>query len=411
LRPQSILYICHRVPYPPNKGDKIRAFHELRAMARHHHVDLFALADDPTDLVHEAPLRPYCRSVEVVPLAARLARLRALPYLLGPTPLTVPYFHSAKLQTAIRQAATERKYDCVFVYCSAMAQYVEGVVDIPVLTDLVDVDSAKWTQYAACTNFPLTLVYSREGRLLRDYERRICEKSAAVLVSTEREAQLVHEIQPRANVQVVPNGVDTEYFNPTAKRCEPRAKSIIFTGDMAYFPNQQATSYFAKRVLPAIRRSVPDARFFVVGRNPSREVLKLQEIAGVTVTGFVEDVRTYLAQAQIFVAPFIISAGIQNKILEAMAFGLPVVATTRVLQGLSPAAATVVEIGDTPEELAAKVIGLLTEPDRAARKGIEGRRLVSDEYNWDRSAARLLDLLEDPKGFGSPKQEIGRLMN
>jgi sugar transferase (PEP-CTERM/EpsH1 system associated) len=376
-------------------------------MAKHHEVDLFALADDPEDLSHAAALRAYCRQVQVVALDPKVALLRSLPSLLGRTPLTIPYFHSAKLHMAIRQTASERVYDRVFVYCSAMAQYVADIGNIPVLTDLVDVDSDKWTQYAACTSFPFSAVYSREGRFLREYERRICEKSAAVLVSTEREAQLVREIVPDARVHVVANGVDTDYFSPPAKRSVLGTKSIVFTGDMAYFPNQEAASYFAKRVLPIVRGAVPDTRFFVVGRNPSRAILKLQEIAGVTVTGFVADVRTYLARAQVSVAPFSIAAGIQNKILEAMAFGLPVVATTRVLNGLSPSVAAVVETGDTPEEMAAKVIGFLADPDRCARKGMEGRQWVTEDYNWNRPVARLLELLEDPKGISSPEQGPG----
>lgn len=394
-----ILYICHRIPFPPDKGDKIRAFHQLRAMAQHHEVDLFALADDAADLSHQSSLKAYCQQVEVVPLNPKLARLKSLPFLLGRTPLTVPYFHSARLEASIREALQKRQYDRIFVYCSAMAQYVADAGNIPVLTDLVDVDSDKWSQYAAHTRFPFSAVYSREGRCLREYERRVCEKSAAVLVSTEREAQLVRGILPGAPVHVVANGVDAEYFSPPEKRSGPVGPAVVFTGDMSYFPNGEAASYFARKVLPIIRQSVAGARFLVVGRNPGPAVVKLGELPGVTVTGFVADVRTYLAQAQVSVAPFSIAAGIQNKILEAMAFGLPVVATTRVLQGLSPAVAAVVETGNTPEELAARVTRLLTDAQLSARKGVEGRRRVTEEYNWDRPVARLLKLLQDPRGI------------
>ncbi len=399
-----ILYICHRIPFPPNKGDKIRAFYQLRAIAQHHEVDLFALADDAADLSHQSSLKAYCERVEVVALNPKLARLKSLPFLLGRKPLTVPYFHSAKLDTAIREALQKRAYDRIFVYCSAMAQYVEDVGDIPVLTDLVDVDSDKWTQYAGHTRFPFSAIYSREGRCLREYERAVCEKSAAVLVSTEREAQLVRAILPGARVHVVANGVDAEYFNPAEWRCDRTGNAVVFTGDMSYFPNAEAASYFARAVLPIIRQSVPDAQFWVVGRNPGPAVVKLGEIPGVTVTGFVPDVRTYLAQAKVSVAPFSIAAGIQNKILEAMAFGLPVVATTRVLQGLSPAVAAVTETGNTPEELAAKVTRLLTDPHVSARKGVEGRKSVTEEYNWDRALVRLLELLQDPRGI-SPAEK------
>ena len=165
---------------------------------------------------------------------------------------------------------------------------------------------------------------------------------------------------------------------------------------MSYFPNQEAVTYFAREVLPSIQRSIPEARFLIVGRDPSREVLELGKTRGVEVTGFVPDVRTYLAQAHVAVAPFSIAAGIQNKILEAMAYGLPVVATARTAQGLSPAVADLVDTGDTAEEMAAKVVRLLQDVRFAQRKGTEGRHRVAAEYRWEQSLDRLLQLLENP---------------
>jgi len=183
----KILYLCHRIPFPPDKGDKIRAFHQLRAMAERHEVDVFTLADDAADLVHQKALGAYCRSLTVARVHPKLARLRSLPFLLTKSPLTVPYFHCAELRAAVQAALTQRSYDRIFVYCSAMAQYVDAVDKIPVVMDLVDVDSDKWTQYAAHTSFPFSAVYRREGRTLQEYEKRVCEKAACVLVSTERE--------------------------------------------------------------------------------------------------------------------------------------------------------------------------------------------------------------------------------
>ena len=389
-----ILYICHRIPYPPNKGEKIRAFQQLRGIASRHEVDLFTLADDPQDLAHRPALLQYCRNVTVAPLNARLARLRSLPYLFTRTPLTVPYFHSEELDREIRAAMTRSTYDRIFAYCSPMAQYVEPEMQIPLLMDFVDMDSDKWTQYARFARFPFSAVYRREGRCLREYERQACRRACCVLVTTEREAGLAREIAGDTVVHVLPNGVDGEYFSPPA--AVPDSPAVVFTGDMSYFPNEQAAVQFARTVLPLVRRSEPDVRFLVVGRNPGPKVKELGAIPGVEVTGFVPDVRTYLARARVSVAPFSIAAGIPNKILEAMAFGLPVVATSRALQGLSGTVREAIETAEEPEDMAAAVVRLLQNRVQARSKGLEGRIRVIEEHDWNQMAHRLLELIEAP---------------
>lgn len=392
-----ILYLCHRIPYPPDKGDKIRAFHQVEALAGRHEVHLFTLADDDRDLVHAEVLRRSCRQVTVVRLNPRTARLKALPYLLTRKPLTLPYFYSRELQREVRKALNTQAFDRIFVYCSAMAQYVESAAGIPVITDFVDMDSDKWTQYAGFTNWPLSAIHRREGRALREYERQVCEKSACVVVTTGREALLAREISGATRVSAIPNGVDTEYFQPAAKPAPPDAPTVGFTGDMSYFPNAEAVTYFAREVLPLIRQSVPATRFLIVGRNPGPKVKKLQEIPGVEVTGFVPDIREYLARMQVAVAPFSIAAGIQNKILEAMACGIPVVCTPRAAQGLAEEVAAAVEIADGPRDTAAKIADLLRQPEIARAKGLQGRRRVTAAYQWDRSLAALLELVENPR--------------
>jgi len=391
-----VLYLCHRIPYPPNKGDKIRAFHQLRAMAARHEVDLFTLTDEGVNPAHRAALAEFCHGVTVVPLNPLWARLRSLPFLFSGKALTLPYFYSAELAAEIRKALLMRSYDRIFVYCSAMAQYVEQIDQIPVILDLVDVDSDKWTQYASAARLPWSAIYQREGIRLREYEREICEKVSRVLVSTEREAELLRGISPSAPVQVIPNGVGAEFFEGSPALSAAAAPAVVFTGDMSYFPNQEAVIFFALQVLPLIRQSQPDARFLIVGRNPARNVLRLQNIPGVEVTGYVPDVRTYLAQARVSVAPFSIAAGIQNKIIEAMAYGLPVVATSRAIQGLSTSVAEMVETGNSPGELAAKILRLLDDAELARQTGSEGRRRVRADYNWEHALSKVLETLENP---------------
>lgn len=396
----KVLYLCHRVPYPPNKGEKIRAFHQLRSLSEQHEIDLFTLADHVEDIVHQKSLLKYCAHVAIAPLHPQWRRIRSLPYLLTDQPLTVPYFQSAVLKQQLRKALATRSYDRVVVFCSAMAQYLKYVPgEIPVLTDLVDVDSDKWLQYATSSRPPFSAIYRREGLHLRNYERALCEKSSAVLVTTEREAKLVRDTLGIQHVAVIANGVDSAYFNPTEVPPDPAARSIVFTGDMSYFPNEEAAAYFANEIFPLVRTVHADARFLIVGRNPTSKVQKLSHIDGVEVTGFVPDVRPYLARARVSIAPFQIAAGIQNKILEAMAYGLPVVATRRATQGLSQAVADAVETAETPEDISAKVSQLLGDSTLARQKGSYGRAKVIEMHNWDAVLRPLRELLINPQAL------------
>jgi polysaccharide biosynthesis protein PslH len=400
-----VLYLCHRIPYPPDKGDKIRAFHQLRAIASRHEVDVFTLVDDAGDLAHQSALAGYCRRLSVARIYPKWARLKALPYLLTRTALTVPYFYSAELEKEIRKAVQQRSYDRVFVYSSGMAQYLGWDDEPPTVTDLVDVDSDKWRQYANFVRFPYSAVYRREGRALREYEREVCQRSSAVMVTTEREARLVREIWSAARVQVVPNGVDSGHFRP-AVSIDHTSPTIALVGDMGYFPNVEAAIFFASKIFPLIRSKVSAARFLIVGRNPVPSVLELKRINGVEVTGRVPDVRPWLATAQVSVAPFSISAGIPNKILEAMSCGLPVVATPRGVQGLSPDVRDAVETAEGAEEFASRVVDLLNNPALARKKGLEGRARVMAAHNWDQSLGLFLDLLENPKGWARRQASV-----
>ncbi len=393
----KVLYLCHRVPYPPNKGEKIRAFHQLIALSERHEVDLFTLADRRSDFDHQDALARYCRQVKIAGINPISSRLRSLPFLVTGVPLTVPYFYSAELHRSVRNALSSRSYDRVFIYCSAMAQYIDEENEIPVVADLVDVDSDKWEQYAKFSAFPISSIYRREARCLREYERRLCERASSTLLTTEREAHLMREICPGARIRVISNGVDTEYFKRIGKPSgSPAAPAVVFTGDMSYFPNEAAVTYFAREVFPAIRKSIANVRFLIVGRDPTNKVRQLQKLEGVEVTGPVPDVRPYLERAQVSVAPFSLSAGIPNKILEAMAFGLPVVGTACAVQGLSPQVAATVDIAGNAEEFARKTVCLLSDPELARSKGAESRRRVAAAYQWSRSIRQLLDVVENP---------------
>ncbi len=399
----NLLFLCHRIPYPPDKGDKIRAFHQLRTLTERYEVDLFTLADDADDLGYQAELKRFCRTVFVARVNRRLARLRTLPRLFSTEPLSLAYFRSQALSAALRTTLRRQRYDRVFVYCSAMAPYLEDIPPgIPVIADLVDVDSDKWSQYAGFSSFPLSVVYRREARRLRETERALSERASCALVCTAREAKMLRVIAPAARVEVVPNGVDTGFFQPAPGGSDSR--TVVFTGDMSYFPNQQAVEWFASEVLPLVRREIAEARFRIVGRNPGRRVRELARPGQVEVTGYVPDIRAHLTEAVVAVAPLRVASGIQNKILEAMACGLPVVATPKAARSLKEGVRALVETATAPPEFAAKVVRLLRDPAAARRRGTEARLQVVEEYGWDDAQRRLLELVEAPRwrGMGTP---------
>jgi sugar transferase (PEP-CTERM/EpsH1 system associated) len=392
-----VLYLCHRIPYPPNKGEKIRAFHELKAMAKSCEVDLFTLADHKEDLRYKSDLEAYCRTVTVAKLSKPLAGLRAISSVLRGDPLTLPYFYSTDLALQIRQALSRRSYDRIFIYSSSMAQYVDWQGQVPVVIDLVDVDSDKWLQYSMRTAFPKSVVFQREAHCLRRYEQKISEKASCVLVTTEREARVLRQITSKANVKVVPNGVDANYFAPETIQPQLAHPTVIFTGSMDYLPNVEGVEFFAHRILPSIRKDLPNAQFLIVGSRPNQSVRRLAKLPGVQVTGSVPDVRPYLVRSHVFVAPLHIASGTQNKILEAMAIGLPVIATPRAIQGLPATMREPVQVAESTQAWIAKTLAVLRDQPLAQLLGAAGRQKVVDECSWDKHLDTLMDVMQNPE--------------
>ena len=276
----NILYLVHRLPYPPNKGDKVRSYHLLKHLARHHRIFLGTFIDDPEDEVHVATVRTLCADLQVTRLNPRRARVASLNALLAGEPLTLRYYRSAAMSDWVDQLCRANHIDAAVIFSSAMAQYVESFQRLPTLIDFVDVDSAKWTQYAPRHRWPLSWLYRREGRLLLDYERRMAARSTRSFFVTENEAALFCEQAPecRVRVEAMCNGVDADYFAPDPARPSPYLADelpVVFTGAMDYLPNVDAVTWFKQEVLPDILKRWPNARFHIVGRSPTAEVLAL----------------------------------------------------------------------------------------------------------------------------------------
>lgn len=381
-----ILMLAHRIPYPPHTGDKTRAFHIARHLARRHEVTLGCLIDDSTDTGGLVPLREMVGAVEVGRLWKPWSVGKGLVRLGVGGSVSMSYFYSRALQQRVAYRAAQRPYDLVYLSSTPMARYAREL-DAPVVMDFVDVDSDKWRQYAEHVRAPAKWLYRMESRRLEAAEAEVARSARLCLLATPAEEVLLRSFAPWARTAVVRNGISLDQFQPFERSTAPAA--VIFTGAMDYLPNVDAVRYFCHEILPLVRHRVPETRVYIVGLNPSAEVRRLAETPGVTVTGMVPDVRPYYHRASVCVAPLRIGRGVQNKVLQAMAMGLPVVASSVAHRGLEAVPGRHLHVEDKPEVFAERVIGLLVSPRDAVAMGRQGRAFVESHHGWDASLARL----------------------
>ena len=391
----NLLYLVHRIPYPPNKGDKVRSYHILKHLAARHRVFLGTFADDPDDLQHVARLRELCAELRVIELSPRLARLRSVSGFAANEPLSVAYYRDAELARWVDTTLANEAIDACIVFSSAMAQYVAGA-DAPrtVLIDFVDVDSAKWAQYANSRWWPLSWVYRREGSRLLAFERAAADRATRAFFVTDAEADLFRRLAPGCvgRIETIGNGVDTEQYAPSQALPSPFAAGslpVVFTGAMDYWPNVDGVRWFAEEVLPRVLDALPNAHFTIVGMRPTAAVKALAS-ARVTVTGTVPDVRPYLQHAAVVVAPLRVARGIQNKILEAMAMARPVVATDACGAGIDAVNGRHFVTAHDAATMADAVVSLLRDGEAARMMGNAARARIVARYTW----AAQLRLLE-----------------
>ena len=396
---QDLLFLAHRVPYPPDKGDKIRSWNLLRHLARNYRVHLGCFADAPEDLRHDAALRPLCAGLRVVALDPRRARLRSLGGLATGEALTLGYYRDRALARWVRDLLATGRVARIFAFSSSMAPYAMGpwAASARRVFDFVDVDSDKWRQYSRRKPFPASWIYAREARRLLAFERRAAALSDATLFVSDAEAALFRSLAPETadRVHAVPNGVDLEFFNPVGPYVSPfppGAAPLVFTGAMDYWANVDAVSWFAREILPLVRRRRTDAAFWIVGANPAAAVRDLASLQAVRVTGRVSDVRPYLAHAAAVVAPLRLTRGVQNKVLEAMAMAQRVLATPEAAEGIDAVAGRDFVVAGGAEAFADAVCGALD--GQWAGMGEGARAAVVARYGWESALAGLENLLE-----------------
>mgnify|MGYP000241638911 CR=1 FL=1 len=387
----KLLYLVHRLPYPPNKGDKVRSFHLLKHLARSHEVHLGTFIDDPEDEQYLDIVKTYCASLHVERIAPRRAKLRSLSGLFSGEALSLPYYRRSGMHDWVAATLRQHSLDAAVVFSSVMAQYVPD--QLLTLVDFVDADSAKWSQYADDHAWPMSWIYRREGQRLLAYERQTALRARRSFFVTPAEVELFTRHAPECleRVEAMGNGVDADYFSPIHAQSSPYAAGelpIVFTGAMDYWPNVDAVCGFAADVLPALRQRWPNVRFHIVGRSPAPAVLQLAG-TDVAVSGTVPDVRPWLAHAAVVVAPLRIARGVQNKVLEAMAMGRPVVAAASCVAAIDVCEGRDLIAAQAPADYVEAIDRLLADPAAAAQMGQDGRRLVLDRYSWDAHLAGI----------------------
>lgn len=396
---EPLLFLVHRIPFPPNKGDKVRSFHLLEFLASRYRIHLGTFVDDPADLEHVARLREYCASVHVELLRPALARIRSLAGLWSGEPMTLRYYQDAAMAAWARKTVHDEKIRKAVVFSAAMAQYAPRTPELRVVVDFVDVDSAKWTQYAESRLWPLSTIFGREGRQLLAFERSVARSADASVFVTPAEADLFRTLTPECTLRVhyAQNGVDTAYFSPAHELTSPFApgeEAIVFTGTMDYWPNVDAVCWFVQESLPIVLAEHPRACFYIVGMQPSPVVCALARPGQVVVTGRVSDVRPYLKHARVVVAPLRVARGIQNKVLEAMAMGRPVVASGAAAKALSAVPGVDCAVAEGAQDLARQTIALM-DVERGKAIGISARARVLSDYDWSKNLMPFDALLNE----------------
>ncbi len=401
----GLLFLCHRFPYPPDKGDKIRSFHILRFLSERYRVFLGAFVDDERDWEHAPKLKCWCEESKLLRLAPHRARLRSLIGLVRGEPMTLPYYRSAEMAEWVDEVVRREGLSRILVFSSSMAQYAMDPELAPLMRviDFVDVDSDKWGQYAERKFGPERWLYRREGRRLLAYERTVASQFRRSFFVSAAEAALFRSLAPEAaqRVDVFSNGVDPKRFSPALDLPTPYGpdeQALVFTGAMDYWPNADAAVWFAEAVFPQVRARRPKACFYIVGRNPTPAVRRLAHGPGVVVTGAIPDVRPHVRHAVASVAPLRVARGIQNKVLEAMAMAKVVIATPAALEGIDAVVGREVLVADGAETFATQT--LLALGGGLSELGQSARERVMQDFSWDAQLPRLVAALEG-EGLGA----------
>lgn len=397
---EPLLYLCHRIPFPPNKGDKIANYHILKYLSRHFDVYLGCFIDDEFDLQYQPQVEQFCKESLFIPISPAYCKIKGVSALFTGKPITLPYYSRKEMQQWVDTIIARHQINKAFIVSGCMAQYLLSSRHNPhTVMHFVDIDSDKWRQYAEKKQGIMRAVYQREHRTLESFEKQVASTFDVSCFVTKAEAEAFRcliDKQVRDRIKTLENGLDSQYFSPASVGTLAENYSlcdesyVVFTGAMDYWANEDAVAWFANHIWPQVLGKVPDGKFYIVGSSPSAKVKALAEIPGIIVTGRVADVRPYLQNAKAAVAPMQIARGVQNKILEAMAMARPVIASPLGMEGLDGYPPCHVAVSDDQEGIIAWVVEKLQAAPSVAT---ESREWIEQHYSWDAQLSPLLGYL------------------
>jgi len=393
-----ILFLAHRIPYPPNKGDKIRSWHFLEYLMLRHEIHLGFFIDAEEDLKHVDFLEKQCCSIEYCFASPLKQKIASLAGFFNGTSLTENAYPSRKMKRFVSALIEDKKIDAVFLFSAATFTFLpRDLQGIPIITDFVDVDSAKWEAYADNGKWPMSMIFGREAKRLAAFEAKVAQRSVANILVSENEATLMKgrlaaEISDDLSILGITNGVNTSVFSPEKYTASISPNQMIFTGAMDYAPNVEAVEWFVHSVFLRLKKDYSDMEFIVAGRPVAPSVQKLNAYDGVIVLGAVDDMAETISRSAIVVAPLLTARGIQNKVLEGMAMGKPVIATSAANEGINAPDQEAIWIADDADSFIAATKALLNE-ETAIRMGFTARKFVDQNFNWAASCASLEDLI------------------
>tara|TARA_R110001583_G_scaffold181353_1_gene338560 strand:+ start:2160 stop:3380 length:1221 start_codon:yes stop_codon:yes gene_type:complete len=403
----KIVVLSHRVPYPPNKGEKIRTFNQIKYLASQgHEIHLFSPYDNDEELEHFSSLdqQGICQSISSFSLDAKPFRL--IRGLLKGKSLSVANFYSRDMQTDFDHFISSSKVDVIICTASSMAEYIfkSSVLKLTtkhplLIMDFMDVDSDKWAQYQNSSRLPMSWVYHREHKLVSQFEFKIASEFDVCYLIAQAEVELFkRQVADLGNVQVLGNGMDTKTFFPSKIRAANTAPVLLFTGVMDYKPNVDAVVWFVNHCWQNVIEKYPNARFIIAGMNPNSEVLALKGKRGIEVTGFVDDILPFYHAADIFIAPFRLARGVQNKVLQAFSCALPVISTPMGAEGINCTPGNNVLIASDASDFFEQIVFLFENQDTAVDIGKKALRLIEEQYSWEGQLNPIVELFSSTLG-------------
>ena len=386
-----ILFVCHRYPFPPNRGGKIRPFNIIRHLSENHDVTVASMVRSRAEGRAAEPLAAYCARTVMASVSNPLQIMRTALYMPTHQPASMGYFYSGDLKRRIAHLLETVSYDLIFVHCSSVAPYVAGVTGIPKILDFGDMDSQKWLDIARYRPPPMKFIYWLEGQKLMAWEKRLAKAFDFCTVTTRGELETLQKFDPEKSPDFFPNGVDFDYFSP-GDEYEPH--TISFMGRMDYYPNQQAMIQFCRDVLPSLRQRIPDIKLLIIGAEPSAEIRALANLPSVSVTGTVPDIRPLVRRCALTVAPLNIARGTQNKMLESMAMGVPVICSPTALRGVDAEDGTHLLAARSPQDYVEAIAEVIFNPARRTELSVACRQRMVARHNWSSSLRRMDGLIE-----------------